>query len=371
MTEVVRAGRQAMLQDKGRICYRGEFPLEDWLVPVVYQQDPPDLPFATAAAPQREDRVALPSEAAQGDHPYGFIGRDSALLALERAMRRAPAGILIHGLGGVGKTTLAQGFLDWQAGTGGLQAEPFWFSFQDIGGSDYVFNRLVERLFGAAAMAADRDVKISHLVQTFKAQPHVIVWDNFESASGIQGADVQPRLPEADLQQLHDFLAQLRGGKTKVIITSRSPETSWLPSTACYRLPLGGLQAEERWTFCHAIVNDLGLPVQRDDPHLVELMELLDGHPLAMRAMLTQLAARSAQALTEQLRSRLQSDEADNTQAKLFATLQFVEVSLPETLKPLLIPLAMHERFVHADILEKMAEMRRTTGRIAPPLIGF
>ena len=356
MTEAVRAGRQAMLLQPGRICYRGEFPLEDWLVPVVYQQDPPDLPFATAAAPETEDRIVLPPEAEQGDHPYGFIGRDSALLTLERAMRRAPAGILIHGLGGVGKTTLAQGFLAWLADTGGLQAEPFWFSFQDIGSSDYVFNEMVARLFGTAAMAADRDVKISHLVQAFKAQPRVIVWDNFESASGIPGADAPPRLPEADRLQLRDFLAQLRGGKTKVIITSRSPETSWLPPTACYRLPLVGLQTEERWTFCHAIVNDLGLRVQRDDPHLVELMELLDGHPLAMRAMLTQLAARSAQALTEQLRSRLQPDEADDTQAKLFATLRFVEASLPKALQPLLIPLALHERFVHAAILEAMAE---------------
>ena len=50
ITEAVRAGRQAMLHQQGRICYRGEFPLQDWLVPVVYQQDPPDLPFTGRSA---------------------------------------------------------------------------------------------------------------------------------------------------------------------------------------------------------------------------------------------------------------------------------------------------------------------------------
>jgi hypothetical protein len=35
----------------------------------------------------------------------------------------------------------------------------------------------------------------------------------------------------------------------------------------------------------------------------------------------------------------------DEAQAKLFATLSFVEEALPEALKPLLVPLALHERF--------------------------
>ena len=126
ITEAVRAGRQAMLLQQGRICYRGEFPLQDWLVPVVYQQDPPDLPFTgrSVASAAVQERLTLPPDIAQDDTPYGFIGRDSAVLALERAMRRPPAGMLIHGLGGIGKTTLARGFVQWLADTGGLHRRP-------------------------------------------------------------------------------------------------------------------------------------------------------------------------------------------------------------------------------------------------------
>ena len=34
----------------------------------------------------------LPPEARDSENPYGFIGRDAALLELEQALRRPPAG---------------------------------------------------------------------------------------------------------------------------------------------------------------------------------------------------------------------------------------------------------------------------------------
>jgi len=356
--EAVRAGRQAMREQTGRICARGEFPLQDWLVPVVYQQNPPELAFAgTGVAPERGDQSRLPPEIAEDDNPYGFIGRDTALLALERAWRRKPAGILVHGLGGVGKTTLAKGFVRWLADTNGLGNGCFWFAFNDIRSSEYVFNRLVERLFGVDALVASKEQKFSALVQAFKDNAFVIVWDNFESVSGIPDAGVEPLMPAADRLELRDFLYKLRGGKTKILITSRSQETAWLTRPNCYRLPLGGLRGEERWEYCNAIVRDLGLSVDRKDADLSELMTLLNGHPLMMRVMLVQLADHSAGQLLAQLNSRLQqSDQDDELLAKLFATLGFVEDSLPDELKPLLVPLALHSRFVDANFLEAMAE---------------
>ena len=46
-------------------------------------------------------------------------------------------------------------------------------------------------------------------------------------------------------------------------------------------VPLGGLQGEERWEYCETILQDLSLKVNRNDPDLKELVDLLDGHPLA------------------------------------------------------------------------------------------
>ena len=358
ITEATRAGRQAMLRNKGRVCALGTSDLDDWLVPVVYQQKPMALDFAnkpTNEESKTEKKIPLPQEITTDDNPYGFIGRDSAQLALERALRRPPAGILIHGLGGIGKTTLAKGFVKWLADTNGLQHTPFWFTFNDIRSSEHVLNQMVGAIFDTSAMAADTEQKRAALLQAFKEHPFIIVWDNFESVSGIAGTDVHAMLPEQDRKELKDFLYQLHGGKTKILITSRSQE-SWLNQEYCYRLPLGGLKGEERWAYCNAIVQNLGLTIDRQDRHLSKLMDLLDGHPLMMRTMLLQLGHLTAGQLITRLRNRLQQVDGDDTQAKLFATLGFVEEALPDNLKALLMPLALHERFVEASLLEFMAK---------------
>ncbi|MEH6876359.1 MAG: tetratricopeptide repeat protein, partial [Candidatus Competibacter sp.] len=355
MAEGMRAGRQAMLAKDGRVCARGRFPLQDWLVPVVYQQEPPDLSFGSAGNRAVIKKPELPPEARDSENPYGFIGRDAALLELERALRRPPAGILIHGLAGVGKTTLARGLVEWLATTEGLGERCFWFTFNDIRSSEYVFNRLVEALFGTDAMAADLAQKQAALVEAFRKRRFILVWDNFESATGVPGTALAAGLPEADRQRLRDFLGKLRDGASKVILTSRGPET-WLGSDRCFPLSLGGLQGEERWEYCATILRDLGLEADQKDAGLKNLMDLLDGHPLAMRALLPRLREVSAKALAERLRGRIPLESGDDSQTRLFAALEFVEEALPVELQPLLLPLGLHERFVGADFLEAMAQ---------------
>jgi tetratricopeptide (TPR) repeat protein len=354
----VRAGRQQMFRQNKRVCVRGKFPLQDWLLPVLYQQEPLDFSFAAAAQKTFVPPASkLPEDLRKEKNPYGFVGRDSVLLAMERAMRRPPAAILIQGLGGVGKTTLARGFLQWLDSTGGLGEGCFWLRFQEIRSAEYVFNRLGEALFGGQFSALPMDQKIESLAGVFQKQRFLIVWDNFESAAGISGTAVTANLPESDRKHLAEFLDKLRGGTSKVIITSRSTE-DWLGPQRRFLLPLGGLDREERWEYCEAILRDLGKTINRNDATLVELMDLLGGHPLAMRAVLPHLERLSAGQVAGALRSNLAGlrMEGDEHLAKLYATLGFVEQSLPGELRPLLIPIAMHEGYLDADDLEQMAK---------------
>ena len=143
-----------------------------------------------------------------------------------------------------------------------------------------------------------------------------------------------------------------------MIITSRSDE-DWLETTNRYEIALGGLQGEERWDYCEVILRDLGLTIDRKDADVVKLMDLLGGHPLAMRVILPRLAKLKASALNFQtLQSNLSnlSPSGDPAQDKLFATLRFVEQSLADDLRPLLGAALLHERFVDADHLEIMAK---------------
>ncbi|GBC60613.1 hypothetical protein DENIS_1570 [Desulfonema ishimotonii] len=289
VAQAARAGRQKMFEKPERVCPREKYHLQDWLVPVVYQQDPADFSFAAARKKNsgikdlKLEDSRLPPEVRDAENPYGFIGRDRAILELERAMRAKPAGILVHGLGGVGKTTLARGFVKWLDDTQGLGNGCFWFAFNEIRSADYVFNRMGEAIFGKEFAAASPAQKMAALPRAFKENPFVIVWDNFESVCGIPGTDVTPFLPEDDRNELLRFLKTIRGGKTKVIITSRSEE-DWL-GIERRKIGISGLTGEEQWLFLEEIIGDMGIRINRDDADLVKLMELLNGHPLSMRGL--------------------------------------------------------------------------------------
>jgi tetratricopeptide (TPR) repeat protein len=151
----------------------------------------------------------------------------------------------------------------------------------------------------------------------------------------------------------------LRGGKTRVLITSRSDE-AWLGSTNRFHIPLGGLKGEELWDYCTAILRDFNFKVDRNDPELSPLLKLLDGHPLTMRAVLPELERRSLTSIIESLEKNLaglsQSDADIGSESRLYATLGFLNESVPDELQELRIPLSLHERYVDGDYLSAMAE---------------
>jgi hypothetical protein len=72
--------------------------------------------------------------------------------------------------------------------------------------------------------------------------------------------------------------------------------------------------------------------------------------------MLTQLAEHSAAELGDAYATACPRRRGRRTSETL-ATLGFAEEALPEALKSLLVPLALHERFVDADYLEAMARI--------------
>ncbi|MBF0416605.1 MAG: CHAT domain-containing protein, partial [Magnetococcales bacterium] len=357
--EATRSGREAMVAHPERDCSRGRFPLQDWLLPVLYQQEAPVLPFQETASPTTaEETVVIPEEAqVRGD--FGFIGRERAILALERALRNQPQrAILIHGMAGVGKTTLAQGLLEWLNQTGGLKYSPFWFPFDKIRSAEFVINRLTEALFGLNATAKPLEEKLKAVVAALRDHPFLQVWDNFESASGIEGTAITPMLSMSDRQILLRLIQGMAGGKSRILITSRSRE-AWLPITVCYPLPLGGLQGEERWEFCNAVVKLLGLKPKREDSAFQELMEKLDGHPLAMRAVLLRLDETSPARLLKELEKGLEGKGGDESTEKIYKALGMFEAGLPGEFGPVLQWIGLHQGFVVLSDVENMAKIAK------------
>jgi len=362
IADAVQAGRREMFGKQERDTYYGKISLQDWIVPVLYQHEDDFLPRLKSG---RKQESALPIEI-RGLGDYGFIGRDSAIHQLERAIRRKPAGILIHGTAGEGKTTLTKGFLQWLEDTNGLGNGAFWFSFEDIRSADYIVNTLADALFWTEAMALPTEQKLGIVTQALRDNCFFIIWDNFELVSGIPGTEVYALLPDEDREMLKHFLNRLKGGKTKVLITSRSREEDWLPLQDCYRLPLGGLQGEELWQYCNAVVSDLGLTLNREDKAYHELLKMLAGNPLAIRAILLRLAepGRTASQLVAELENAFNVAVGDEENKKrLQAALSVFGRGLDSAFAPVLRLLGLHEHFADADLID---DMLKATGGDTP-----
>jgi tetratricopeptide (TPR) repeat protein len=361
VSEAVRCGRTELRAHPQRSRIAPQVKLRDWLVPVVYQQGEDfDLTFGGGkdqqpSAEKQAQVEELPADA-KLDIRYDFTGRDGALLELERAMRRKPAGILIHGLAGIGKTTLARAFIRWLRDTGGLGHGCFWFTFNEIHTAAHVLNEMGRTLFSPQFGLGRIEDSLESLADALQEHPFVIVWDNFESVRGMPEAGVEAMMTPEDQTTLRRFLEKLRGGRTKVLITSRGEE-AWLAPQDCFPLPLSGLRHEEMWELAAQILDDLGLTPDRDDAAFAELLTWLGGHPIAMQVVLLQLKnhkVSDVRAAVEKNFAGLSGID-DETQRRLFASLGFLRDSLPQQLHPLLLPLGLHEKFVDADHLQRMA----------------
>jgi hypothetical protein len=138
LDSAVAAGRKDVLNKPQRPSPKGDKPLQDWLVPVLYQQESYQ-PFGKVGTahptneipdieaflePTVSNLVGFPEEGA-----YGFIGRDYDILRLERGFRQNNI-VLLQGMAGVGKTELACGFARWLDQTQGRTGKMFFMSFE-------------------------------------------------------------------------------------------------------------------------------------------------------------------------------------------------------------------------------------------------
>ncbi|MFT5466529.1 MAG: hypothetical protein ACI8UO_001629, partial [Verrucomicrobiales bacterium] len=210
LLEAARAGRLKMFERPQRSAWNPKAELQDWLLPVVYQQrDDFDLGFVSNPAPPKTERAFELPEEARIRETFTFRGRDAAIHALERRLGKKTPAILIHGLGGIGKTTLARHFLRWLHETGGLDQPPIWINFEGVQPASagvWALNQIGRPLMGDG-FDANKPEHREALTQQLLAldKPLLIVWDNFESISQLANHDgermstsVEAGRPETD-----------------------------------------------------------------------------------------------------------------------------------------------------------------------------
>jgi tetratricopeptide (TPR) repeat protein len=247
--DAMLAGQRQLKDDtfRGRIFGAGELRLEDWFVPVLYQEkDDPQL-FKTTPARQTQEDFMTALAARLGELPpapeTGFIGRSRELLALQRLLSgtglhlvtggkhgleaHATRYAVVRGQGGEGKTALAAEFARWMVRSQQMRRAAF-VSVETYGNQravvDALGKQLVKKEFSAAG---DLDDAIQEIERALREQPALLVIDNMESV--LLPPFMEKETPEAlsheAREELKAILALcerlLKAGDTRLIFTSR------------------------------------------------------------------------------------------------------------------------------------------------------
>jgi tetratricopeptide (TPR) repeat protein len=115
---------------------------------------------------------------------------------------------------------------------------------------------------------------------------------------------------------------------------------------------------EERWEYAEAVLRDLGIAADRDDPTFGALLDSLEGHPLMMQIVLAKLGSPGVtpRGLHDSISrdGRVSSRSPNVLEARLSRILELFEDALPRETQELLINLNYFERHVDADDLRAM-----------------
>src|SRR5260221_9216229 len=310
--------RNELYNDKRRQAYFAQqIDLEDWLLPVVYQNRPVRL---TLRELTREENAAYYEHKAELERTappepsYGFIGRDLDVLRIEKHLLTRPNQnmLLVRGMGGAGKTTLLRHLSAWWRTTG-LVERVFYFGYDERAWNrQQIMIAIAQQLLDPVAYLRDfqplsLDAQQSKLAIMLRAHRHLLIVDNLESITGTNLAILQC-LGTHEQEALRTFLAALVGGRTLVLLGSRSGET-WLAKGTfddnVYNLP--GLDPEAASTLADLILEHYTVTHYRTDKDVQHLLKLLDGFPLALEVVLPNLAHQTP----EEVLTALQAGDVD------------------------------------------------------------
>ena len=328
--QAVTAARRQLAASPLRQVSLEPRPLQDWLVPVVFEAAPLTLRAAPQALPELsislsqqvagQERAGLdPAQLAAPD--VGFYGRDETLLALDRAFDNARI-VLLHAWAGAGKTTTALEFARWYGLTGAVQGVLFTSFTRHL-----PLARLMDQIgdqFGPslAQVGVDwatlDDEQRRKLALDVLGQVKVLwVWDNVEPVAGFP-AGTPSAWTEAEQDELVGFLRDLakKNSGCKVLLTSRRDERSWLDDLPV-RVDLPPMPMLERLELAKAVASRQTGTGQRflEVEDWRPLLEFTQGNPLTV-TVLTRQALRDHRASKEQIEAfvaDLRSGEATVT----------------------------------------------------------
>jgi len=181
----------------------------------------------------------------------------------------------------------------------------FMTSFKEKADFGQVVGSIVGYGTDFSSLPAERQRQI--LVGRLRENSCLLIWDNFEPVAGYP-TGAEPLAKDEERDQLSSFLKALRGGKSRVIITTRKQDEEWL-GIAYKLMELSGLTHRDAGQMAKVILSTVGRePADfRDDPDYARLIRLLNGHPRSLEVVLPHLRRRSPTEIMGALQHRVDS----------------------------------------------------------------
>ena len=314
--DAMLAGQRALKDDtfRGHIFGTGKFELQDWFVPVLFQEkDDPQL-FKMAPAKQTVADFQKQLAARLGELPQepetGFVGRSRELLALQRLLRTERYAV-VRGQGGEGKTALAAEFARWLVRSQQMRRAAF-VSVETHGHVQAVLDALGRQLVGekySVAAFADLEQAILPVERALIEQPTLLVVDNMESVLLLPFlAEDTPAALTDDLHCELDAILKLCTrlnvqGNTRLLFTSREA----LPTPFAnprHQGELHQLAREDAVKLVERVLNVAGGDGGSSDAAREEIEQLVDAvhsHARTLALLAPALRARGVAATREAL----------------------------------------------------------------------
>ncbi|HYI08926.1 MAG TPA: CHAT domain-containing protein, partial [Thermoanaerobaculia bacterium] len=278
--EAMLRGQRALHNDsfRGRIFGAGELRLQDWFVPVLFQEKEDPQLFRTTTSRQTQEVVKTTLNARFGELPKepetGFFGRSREMLAVQRLLRQEKNGryVVIRGQGGEGKTALAAEFARWMVRSHQIRRAAF-VSVETHSHVAAVLDAIGGQLVPEYSVATfeSPEEAILRVECALIEQPTLVVVDNMESLLLAPYVDTPEALYEDAREELQAILVLCERlnakGETRIVFTSRE----WLPApfdAERNRLELRQLHHEDAVKLVERVLTRrTAAPVQPPMPH--------------------------------------------------------------------------------------------------------
>jgi tetratricopeptide (TPR) repeat protein len=265
---------------------------------------------------------------------YGFHGRARELHELERRFR-SHRGLVLHAMGGMGKTALATEAAHWWTRSGLFRDGACFLSFEQFANADRAVQVLGTYLEGLRFEQLPAVEQRRRAIELFQQKDVLLVWDNFESAlpQFNDGAAVHGSpYTDDERHRLAELFRDLTTGPNRpgsggcLLVTCRPGDTA-LPGAQRYELQ-GLARADSLWLLASILRRD-GLTLA--DPRLRReqldpLLRDLADHPLSLELVgphLRTLTPEEIRADFGKLLAQFQQQAAEERNQSLLASLEF------------------------------------------------